>query len=76
MPFVAAIVHLAASYAGAVPLNSPTGEVDPKYVLKSAAQGTVGLILSSVITLTICVYTSIHLNLSTHGFSYIYNNIP
>ncbi|KAI5820360.1 hypothetical protein BZA77DRAFT_341542 [Pyronema omphalodes] len=36
----------------------------PSYVPNPSGRGTVDLLLSSVITLTLCVYTSIHLNIA------------
>lgn len=43
----------------------PTTELaSPSYVPNPRGRGTVDLLLSSVITLTLCVYTSIHLNIA------------
>ncbi|KAF8252081.1 hypothetical protein K440DRAFT_595092, partial [Wilcoxina mikolae CBS 423.85] len=60
------IAYLAAGFAGAapVPLTDPTGPSEPSYVAHTGRRGTVDILLSSVITLTLCVYTSIHLNIA------------
>jgi hypothetical protein len=45
--------------------SHPTTEfASPSYVPNPRGRGTVDLLLSSVITLTLCVYTSIHLNIA------------
>jgi hypothetical protein len=51
---------------GAVPvrLTQPTSEGEPAYVPSPKGRGTIDILLSSIITLTLCVYTSIHLNIT------------
>jgi hypothetical protein len=52
----------------AVPINfstHPTSEnASPSYVPDPRGRGTYGLLLSSMITLVLCIYTSIHLNIA------------
>ncbi|KAF8246092.1 hypothetical protein K440DRAFT_685798 [Wilcoxina mikolae CBS 423.85] len=58
-------------FADALPLTHPTGPASPSYVPGPRGRGTVDLLLSATITLTICVYTSIHLNITPRK-SYIF----
>ncbi|KAF8535523.1 hypothetical protein BDD12DRAFT_751767 [Trichophaea hybrida] len=60
------IVYFTAGFVGAapVPLTNPTSPSEPSYVAHTGRRGTVDVLLSCVITLTLCVYTSIHLNVS------------
>jgi len=63
---LSSLAYLAAGFVGAapVPLTYPTGPAEPSYVAHSGRRGTIDILLSSVITLTLCVYTSIHLNIT------------
>ncbi|KAF8252080.1 hypothetical protein K440DRAFT_537830, partial [Wilcoxina mikolae CBS 423.85] len=67
MLLFSAITYLAVGYARAapVPLLSPTSPGEPSYVSHSGHRGTIDILLSSVVTLTLCVYTSIHLNIAS-----------
>ena len=47
--------------SGAAPI--PTGPAEPAFVSSPQRRGTVDILLSSIITLLVCVYTSIHLNI-------------
>jgi hypothetical protein len=53
-------------YVGAAPvrLTEPTSDGEPAYVPSPRGRGTIDIFLSSIITLTLCVYTSIHLNIT------------
>jgi hypothetical protein len=42
----------------------------PSYVKEPPGRGTMGLFLSSVIILTLCVYTSIHLNIAPDSYMF------
>jgi hypothetical protein len=67
MPILlSALACLAAGFARAapVPLMHPTSPSEPSYVPHPGGRGTIDILLSSVITLTLCVYTSIHLNIT------------
>ncbi|KAI5790954.1 hypothetical protein FPQ18DRAFT_260228, partial [Pyronema domesticum] len=48
--------------------NPTTNGSSPSYVKEPPGRGTMGLFLSSVITLTLCVYTSIHLNIAPDNY--------
>jgi hypothetical protein len=63
---LSALAYLAAGFARAapVPLTHPTSPSEPSYVPHPGSRGTIDILLSSVITLTLCVYTSIHLNIT------------
>jgi len=63
---LSALAYLATKFARAapVPLTHPTSPSEPSYVPHPGGRGTVDILLSSVITLTLCVYTSIHLNIT------------
>jgi hypothetical protein len=60
------IAYLAGEFTQAAPVSRmhPTGPAEPPYVSNSNRRGTIDIILSSIITLTLCVYTSIHLNIT------------
>ncbi|KAF8539856.1 hypothetical protein BDD12DRAFT_804999 [Trichophaea hybrida] len=58
-----ALFHLVTQYARAAPLSHPTCPSEPSYVPTPSGRGTL-ILLSSVITLTLCDYTSIHLNIT------------
>ncbi|KAF8251367.1 hypothetical protein K440DRAFT_595985 [Wilcoxina mikolae CBS 423.85] len=69
MLFANALIYMAAGYAGAMPFTSPTEGPDQDepvymYVPKPPGRYTFGLFLSSVITLSLCVYKGIHLNIT------------
>ncbi|KAI5820334.1 hypothetical protein BZA77DRAFT_104871 [Pyronema omphalodes] len=52
--------------------SRPTSDsASPSYVPKPSGRGTIDLLLTSIITLMLCVYTSIHLNIvaDSHMFS-------
>lgn len=55
-------------------LWKPTSEGEPSYVSGPNTRGTVGLLTPCVLTLTLCVYTAIHINL-TQPMSYRYSPI-
>ncbi|KAF8247016.1 hypothetical protein K440DRAFT_552218 [Wilcoxina mikolae CBS 423.85] len=61
-----AIVFLAVRYSHAapVPLTNPTSDGEPPYGPAPNFRGSINIFLSSIITLTLCVYTSIHLNIT------------
>jgi hypothetical protein len=50
--------------ASPLPPGPTTNLTSPSYVSNPSGRGTTGLIISSIITLTLCVYTSIHLNIA------------
>jgi hypothetical protein len=54
--------------AWAAPVNA--SNVSPVYVPDPAGRGTVGLVSSCVLTLFLCVYTAIHLNVIPAGTSW------
>lgn len=64
------VTLLLAKSAQSVPLMSakdpnyfkPTGPSEPPYTPGPDTRGTVGLLVSSILTLVLCVYTAIHLN--------------
>jgi len=58
------VVFLCALNTRAAPLTSPTSEGEPSFVPSPINRGTINILLSSVVTLTLCVYTSIHLNIT------------
>jgi len=66
MLLLSALTYLASGFAGAtlVPLSQPTGPSKRSYVAHSGRCSTIDILLSSVITLTLCVYTNIHLNIT------------
>lgn len=60
------------SPVGTIPDSSVTGsgtiETEPGYVPNPSGRGTIGLLLTAVITLTLCCYTSIHLNIAPEKY--------
>jgi len=60
------LLLLNAGFARAAPvrLTHPTSPGEPSYVSHSGHRGTVEILLSCIITLMLCVYTSIHLNVT------------
>jgi len=60
------LTYLASGFTGVtpVPLTQPNGPSEPSYVAHSGRRDTIDILLSSDITLTLCVYTSIHLNIT------------
>lgn len=44
----------------------PVASPEPSFMGEPKTRGTVGIIISSVITLTLCVYTAIHLNICSN----------
>ncbi|KAI5816767.1 hypothetical protein BZA77DRAFT_263763 [Pyronema omphalodes] len=50
--------------ASPLPPGPTTNLTSPSYVANPSGRGTIGIIFSSIITLTLCVYTSIHLNIA------------
>jgi len=59
-----ALYYFVTEFAAAAPLSHPTGDSEPSYVPNPGGRGTLNILLSSIITLTLCVYTSIHLNIT------------
>jgi hypothetical protein len=63
-----------ASTVNAAPLDfssrPTTTDAEPSYVPDPRGRGTFGLLLSSIITLTLCVYTSIHLNITPDNYMF------
>lgn len=47
-----------------------TTDAEPSYVPNPRGRGTFGLLLSSIITLLLCVYTSIHLNIAPDSYMF------
>ncbi|KAF8539124.1 hypothetical protein BDD12DRAFT_738452 [Trichophaea hybrida] len=47
-----------------MPLSHPTSPSEPSYVPDPGGRGTLNILLSSIITLTLCVSTSLHLNIT------------
>jgi hypothetical protein len=44
-------------------MSGPTGPSSPPYVPDPSGRGTVGLVISCVVTLSLCVWTAIHMNI-------------
>jgi hypothetical protein len=61
-----ALLYLTVANVRAVPvsLTQPTSEGEPPYGPRPSGRGTVDILLSSITTLILCVYTSIHLNIT------------
>src|SRR5271154_2319138 len=56
-------------WVSGAPTNSSSGtdSASPSYVAGPSGRGTVGLLTQCVVTLLLCVWTAIHLNIDSSG---------